>query len=158
MSGVKIEGDWSKFEQHLNKMINLNFTSIHEEIGEALVSSTQKRFEDEKSPDGKSWEKSIRAKEESGQTLTDSSRLKTSITYKAKPEGVAVGTNVRYASVHQEGMTIKAKGKFLKFAVGKGFAQVKQVKIPARPFIGISSDDQTEIKAIVTQHIKEALK
>lgn len=159
MAGIKLEGDWAKLEKHLEKMMKLDFQGMHEQIGETLVASAQKRFEDEEDPDGKAWPKSIRAEEEGGQTLTDSARLKNSITFKARPEGVAYGTNVKYASVHQEGREIKAKkAKFLKFAVGKGYAQVKKVTIPARPFIGISQDDMEEIKYIVRKNIRRALK
>lgn len=158
-----MQGDWRRFEQQLHKMVGFDFTGLHKEIGEALVSSTKKRFKTETGPDGKKWEKSLRAKNEGGQTLTDNATLKNSITYKAKPDGVAVGTNVKYAAVHQgdngKDTIIKAKRKkALYFRVGGNMVMKKQVRIPARPFLGINDDDIEEITGLINDRIKETLR
>ena len=158
MSGIQLQGDWEKLAGSFRKMAAFSFMGTHEEIGEMLVSSAQQRFNQERGPDGHPWPKSIRAEDEGGQTMTDTARLKNSITYKAKPEGVAYGTNVKYAAIHQYGGTIRAKGKKLKFRIGKRWAQKASVTIPPRPFLGISKDDQEEIEAIVKDHLEEALK
>jgi phage gpG-like protein len=159
MSGIRMEGDWRRFENCLHKLVNFNFTGMHKEIGEAMVSSTRKRFKDEKGPDGKSWPKSIRAEEEGGQTLTDTAHLKNSVTSKASAEGVAWGTNHKTASTHQgkdgRPVKIRAKGKALKFRVGGKWAVKKTVTIPARPFIGISDADSKEIDGIIKDRIEE---
>ena len=121
-------------------------------LGEAMVASTKQRFRDEEGPDGESWAKSRRAEEEGGQTLTDKGRLKNSIGYEATPDSVAWGTNAEYASTHQGGAEIKAKGKFLKFpGLGGANVFVKQVTIPARPFIGFNKNDQDEAQAVVAE-------
>ena len=129
---------------------------MHQVIGEALTSSARERFSAQKGPDGRPWPKSYRAKAEGGVTLTDNATLKNSISFKARAEGVAVGTNVKYALIHQHGGTIKAKkAKYLRFRIGKRWVMKKSVTIPARPFIGISQDDMEEIRRIVNKHIKK---
>lgn len=49
-------------------------------------------------------------------------------------EGVGMGSDRKYAAIHQLGGVIKAKGKPLTFMSGGKLWRVKQVKIPARPF------------------------
>jgi phage virion morphogenesis protein len=159
MSGVKLTGDWAKFNKCLDKMKNLNFKAMHEQIGETLTSSARERFSSQSGPDGRPWQKSRRAAVEGGETLTDNAILKNSITFKARVEGVAVGTNVKYAPIHQHGGVITAKrAKYLRFRVGKSWARKKSVKMPARPFIGISEGDMGEIRDVVNRHIRKALK
>ncbi|MCL4514147.1 MAG: phage virion morphogenesis protein [Firmicutes bacterium] len=160
---IKITGDWTGFERQLQKLVAFNFTGLHKEIGEAMVSSTQERFENGVGPDGKPWPPSRRAREGGGQTLVDTARLKNSITYRARPDQVAIGTNVIYAAVMQgkddKPTTIRAKRKkYLKFKVGDRWLVKKSVKIPARPFIGVSEDDEQEIKEIIQERIEEALR
>ncbi|MCM0757351.1 phage virion morphogenesis protein [Sporomusa sphaeroides DSM 2875] len=163
MSGITLTGDWKRFEKRLHKLSFLNFTGLHKEIGEALRASTQDRFRKETSPDGQKWPKSLRAEADKGKTLTDTARLKNSITYRAGPDGVELGTNLIYASVQQgnkgKETKIKAKsGKWLRFKYGGSWALKKFVTIPARPFIGISEEDIEEIKAIIKDRIEESLK
>lgn len=121
-------------------------------LAELLRTSTRGRFRSEKGPDGKTWPKSIRASAEGGRTLTDRARLKNSIKSEAEGAGFAVGTNTIYARTHQFGdeRTIRAKTRRgLRFQVNGQWRRAKavRVKIPARPFLGISNDDIQEIKA-----------
>ena len=154
--GIKLTGNYEKFNKQLSKLTNFNFTGLHQEVGEHIVESTKDRFKDEKGPDGKKWEPSHRAKTTGGKTLTDNATLKNSLTYKATSSKVDAGTNMIYAAVHQDGKTIKTKrAKYLKFKIGKRWAQKKKVKIPARPFLGISSDDRKEIKRIIRDRIDQ---
>lgn len=116
-------------------------------IGETLVSSTLERFEDGKDPDGKVWTPSARAWSQGlkgrrsrgfGRTLVDSGRLRGSITYEATPQRVVVGTNVKYAAIHQFGGM-----------AGRG----RKVRIPARPYVGISEEDVLECRGMMTDFV-----
>ena len=163
MGGITLSGDWSRFEKKLQKLVFFDFTGLHKEIGEALVSSTRQRFRTETGPDGRKWPKSQRAAKEQGLTLTDTARLKNSINARAQADGVEVGTNLIYAGVMQgddgKDVTIKAKRKkYLRFRSGGSWAMKKAVTIPARPFIGISQADVEEIREILNDRIEEALK
>jgi phage virion morphogenesis protein len=131
---------------------------LAEAIGEALVSSTQQRFEDQERPDGSKWEPSLRAKNEGGVTLTDKGTLKKSIGYAASPAKVTVGTSMKYAAIHQRGGTIRGKKGKLKFPLpGGGFAQVDQVAVPERSYLGLSEEDVKEVREMMVQHMRQAL-
>nr|MDI3547891.1 hypothetical protein [Halanaerobiales bacterium] len=155
--GIKITGDFDKFNKQLSKLTNFNFSGLHKEIGEYILEATKDRFKKEESPEGKKWKPSYRSRS-GGKTLTDNATLKNSLNYKANSKKVDVGTNIIYAAVHQKGATIKAKNaKYLKFKVGKRWVQKTKVKIPARPFLGVSDDDRREIKNIIQDRIDEHL-
>lgn len=159
MGGIRLEGDIKGLQQNLHKLSRISFQGLHKEIGEAIVASTQNRFRTQMAPDGTRWQRSARAAEAGGQTLSKTRRLRNSINYRATPRRVEVGTNLIYASVHQNGMTIKAKrSRYLKFRIGNQFVQVKQVNIPARPFMGLSDADNEEINQIIKDRFDEVLK
>jgi phage virion morphogenesis protein len=128
---------------------------LMEEIGGALLTSTQLRFEREQGPDGNPWPKSIRAALRGGKTLTDSGRLVQSLTFVADDSSVQVGTNAIYAAVHQFGAHIEAKtAKGLRFrGADGGWVVVQSVDIPARPFLGIDDDDRAEITHLVGEYL-----
>lgn len=128
-------------------------------IGEALVSSTLKRFDAEEGPDGKKWQPSHRAAAESGKTLTNTAHLRKSIDYAATPGKVMVGSNLPYARIHQLGGTIKPKKKYLKFKGKDGKdVFVKEVKMPARPYLGVSKADMDEVKAVLAEFLAGTFK
>ena len=131
---------------------------LFDDIGAALVISTQQRFESETAPDGNPWKKSFRELHGGGKTLTDTARLVKSITHEASNNGVAVGTNVLYAAIHQTGGTIKAKTKRgLRFQTLNGSWIGKQsVRIPQRAFLGLDQEDEKEILKISQNFLSKA--
>lgn len=83
-------------------------------IGRALKTGAQLRFRTMQGPDGATWPTSRRAEQDGGQTLSLTRRLRNSITFLATRDKVVVGTNVKYAAIHQFGGVIRAKnGPFL---------------------------------------------
>jgi phage virion morphogenesis protein len=132
---------------------------LSETLGEQLVSSTIERFEDEKGPDGEDWKKSRRAEDEGGQTLSDKGHLKGSINYEASPAAVVVGTSDKIkGAIHQFGGDIKPQaGKALKFKTSTGFATVKKVTMPARPYLGINEEDVEEAKETIGLFMQRGL-
>jgi phage virion morphogenesis protein len=138
--------------------LGADLTPLFREVGAHLVSTTRLRFEEGRAPDGRAWTPSIRARTQRGQTLRDSGRLQQSITMRAEARQVAVGTNVRYAAVHQFGATISAKGsKPLRFRIGNRWASKRSVTIPARPFLGVSAEDAAALQAIVARRVAQAI-
>jgi phage virion morphogenesis protein len=136
----------------------LNLRPLMEEIGAAMVSSTQQRFEDGRDPAGREWTKSLRAKTEGGKTLVDRGHLGDSVTYEAGADSVEIGTNLVYGAIHQMGGDISAKAAaYLHFRIGDRWAKKKRVTIPARPYLGLSAADETEIGAIVADFLAEPL-
>jgi phage virion morphogenesis protein len=133
-------------------------------IGEYLVRTTRRRFDDETDPTGRKWRLLHAAtlkRKRIQKILTESSGLKDSVIYSASARGVRVGTNKVYAAAHQFGfkgtITVKAH-KSLRTTVFKRrlpfpvWAEVRahpmNQNIPARPFLGISLEDRAEILAI----------
>jgi phage virion morphogenesis protein len=117
-----------------------NPLGMWERIGMSLVVSTQRRFEEGKAPDGSPWPPSVRALAEGGKTLIDTARLMQSQTYEASYSGVAVGTNVIYAAIHQLGGEIH-RGSHV-------------IRMPVRAFLGVDDDDEREIVAIAEDWLR----
>lgn len=74
--------------------------------------------------------------------LKDTGRLMRSIAYRARLEGVAVGSNLVQAGIQQLG------GK-----TGRG----KKVEIPARPYLGVGPADSQDIQELLTEFIEEKI-
>ncbi len=138
-------------------------------IGEMMVSSTLQRFEDEEGPDGKAWKPSIRATpsedtrapvrrgkngrllkgsgkkikgRKGGKTLTNKGDLKKSIDRHVTDDEVTVGSNVKYARIHQ-----------MRGRAGRGLS----VDLPARPYLGVSEQDAEDIREMVGDFLADAL-
>ena len=99
------------------------------------------------------------AEEPDGRTLVDRGDLRGSVTYRVLGDGaVEVGAAREYAAIHQMGGTITAKGKALRFRLAtSAFVNVRSVRIPARPYLGISAEDREEIVGTVEDAWRLAL-
>lgn len=114
-----------------------------DEIGASLETSTQQRFEAATDPEGKPWKRlaaaTIAIRGSGAQILRWKGELYDSVTHAVAPgSGVRVGTNRKYARIHQLG------GR-----AGRGH----KVEIPARPFLGISAEDQKEIDTLAKDYL-----
>jgi phage gpG-like protein len=68
-----------------------------------------------------------------------------------------IGTPVKYGPIHELGGVIKPiKGNYLKFAIDGNWKSVRQVIIPARPFLKPSlTENQDKIRDIILRNITE---
>lgn len=146
-----------------------NLRPVMKQIGEYLVLATRERWDRAEAPDGSKWTPTSewanevkRAKGRIIKTLVETGRLRDSITYKADSKAVLVGTNVKYAAIHQFGGStpprkIVAKNKKALFWPGAKHP-VKSVnhpgfKIPKREFLGVSTFDKGEIIHIIEDYV-----
>lgn len=143
MAGTQIIIDPSGLDPLLTDLEQLrarmrNARPLMAEIGEILVESSQRNFEEHRSPEGDRWEplsaayalrKQRRWERSPDDLLILHRTLMGSIHWAATGESVAVGTDVVYAAVHQLGWAEK--------------------NIPARPFLGIREEDWDEINDAV---------
>lgn len=129
----------------MKKLADADTQSLMEEIGDYVLSETLLNFEQEQTPEGQPWDKSIRAREGGGKTLQDRGHLRDSYTFDALSDQVEIGSNVIYAAIHHFGGTIKGKDGNLKFKIGNRWSQKAEVEIPARPALGITDGMETEI-------------
>lgn len=136
-ASVTVDADFQPIRDYLAQVeaLGTNATDLFDEIGAALVSSTQARFSTSTAPDGSGWKPVKRG----GKPLVDQGILKGSMTHQAHPDSVEVGTNLVYAAIHQFG------GK-----AGRNHG----VTIDARPYLGISPEDETEVVAILRDYIE----
>ena len=163
MTGVRIEVDDKELRGALARLAGLgeDLSRPLRDVGQYLVTETNLRFETERGPGGLPWKESGRALAQGGQTLSDSGRLKQSVTLRVGARDVQVGTNVRYAAIHQFGGTIRAKTSkglrfrlpWLKAAGESGWRRVQSVTLPARPFLGVDATDREEIALILQKHL-----
>lgn len=163
MSSIQVEltGDTDKLLRKIYRLKNIDKKSLMGSLAETVRESTDERFKTQKGPDGKAWTPSARVRENGGKTLIASADLRRSIHSEYGEEGFAVGTNKIYAATHQfgvKGRTIRAKnGKCLVFPYKGHLVMVKQVtvNIPPRPFLGISDEDQEEIRELLMEVFKD---
>jgi phage virion morphogenesis protein len=187
MTGVRIaiEADDKLARQGLARLAatGADLAPTFRAIGARLVANTLQRFEDQRGPGGVPWKPSQRALDENGQTLIDSGRLRTSITFRAGANGVEVGTNVVYAAIHQFGGPIKqgARTGTLRFQGGRFARQrrnkdgslkppskqqrdrqvqfgARSIGMPARPFIGFDAQDREDVADIILRHLRRAVR
>ena len=163
---LRLRGDGA-FEAALGGLLRGfdNLEPLLESFGVSLESSTIERFDTETAPDGSAWQQSIRAKEEGGQTLTDSAQLRSSIHSEASNGSVRWGSNKIYARIHNEGfdktVTVGSHSRTITQAFGRALpgglvVQVasfeRAMKMPARPFLGISAEDEAELVALTEEY------
>jgi len=117
-------------------------------IGKQLVESTKQRFSSGTGPDGKKWEDNSQVtidRKGRNKPLVDSGTLMDQI----KDEIIGnntleISSTMGYAAMQQFGGT---KDEFSNL----------WGDIPARPFLGISSDDETSILSTIEDHILKAI-
>ncbi|WP_419832134.1 phage virion morphogenesis protein [Endozoicomonas atrinae] len=123
-------------------------------LGRAVLTDARLNFRRQQAPDGTPW---APLKIRTGQILSDTGRLRNSLSYKTGNDEVEVGTNVKYAAVHNFGATIRPKkAKMLAFPGKNGktiFA--KKVVIPARPFLGIEQRQINLVQQTIEQWVKD---
>jgi len=99
-----------------------------------------------------------------GKILQRSGQLAASITARHSATEAAVGTNKRYAAIHQFGGTIPAHtvrprfAKALKIPTKNGYiyrrkARIPQVTIPPRPFLHLTPEDLEEIRHDILHYL-----
>ncbi|MFL1552496.1 phage virion morphogenesis protein [Pseudomonas sp. D47] len=142
-------------------------------------SSSRQRFSDQVGPDGQSWKPSQRVARDGGKTLTKDGHLGNSLTASADNSQAQWGSNRIYAAIHQFGGTIEiaARSQSIYFKqnastgvvgnqfVKKGksnFAQrvtmgAYQIDMPARPYLGLSTDDEADILDLVSHRIHDLI-
>lgn len=141
----KAEGLEDLAEQ-LNQLSQGDFGEMLEQIGAVVESQTRRRLSEEKeAPDGSAWEplteqwQARKAEKSSGGMLEYQGHLIDSMAYQVNGDEVEIGSNLVYAAIHQMG------GE----PVGK--------PIPARPYLGVSSDNATELREVISAWLDQLM-
>lgn len=166
----------AKMGDRLEKFAQVAAGGVLDVVGAVVESQQRRRLSDEKTaPDGSAWaplSSSYAEKKKSrssGGLLEDQGLLIDSITQEARGAGsILVGSARGYAATHQFGddrtidvpahtrLIRQAFGKPLRFGVHSSVKGHKLKRnIPARPFIGISGSNETEIVGALNDHFTE---
>lgn len=140
---ISIEIDDREVRLAFDRLISAggNLEPAFRDIGEYLLVSHRRRFENQVDPDGQPWaplseDYQARKRKNRDKVLVFEGELFGQLSYDARGDRLEFGSNRIYAATHQFG------------APDRG--------IPARPFLGLSDDDQREILAIIEDHIDRA--
>ena len=161
MAAFSITADHQPVIEALNRLAYV-FTApgmrpAMKEIGERLSDSTKDRFQASVAPDGSAWEpispitRFLRSKKgrPGAKPLIDTGQLSRTIRYQITDggAGVIIGTHRSFGDanvgVHQFGTSRAGRGH--------------NVTIPARPFLGLSPDDEKTVLDIIQSDITKAI-
>ena len=95
-----------------------------------------------------------------GNLKVRSGHLRRSIKSGASANKGWIGSDTIYSAIHEFGGTIKPKGSgYLKFKIGNQFVSVKEVVIPARPYLRPSiAENYNKIEDIIFGQIQREIK
>lgn len=127
-----------------------NLAPAFQDIGEYLVVSTRERFERGEAPDGTPWAANspttLARKRSTKPGIGETRQLSTRIHAQSNRDGVSVGSPMEQAGTFQLGARKGQYGNSKRGPVPWG-------NIPARPFIGMSKDDEQQVLAIVQEYL-----
>lgn len=134
---IKITVDDNEVQRMLKDLAGRvkDMRPVMRKIAGIMHDAVEQNFEEEGRP---KWKPSKRALKHKGKTLQDTGSLAVSISMRYDNKSAQVGTNKKYAAIHQFG------GK-----AGRG----RKVTIPARPFLKLTDNDLEEIKEAVKDYL-----
>lgn len=161
MAGARFDG--TAAIEHLSGLVDaINDPSpLLAELGEYGLRSTRARFKTQTAPDGTAWaalqpwyQKEKRRNK--NRILALNGYLRGQMTWQLVGDRtVEIGSNLPYAAVHQFGATIKPRAaKVLMF---RGHV-AKSVTIPARPYLGLSDENRSEIVGRTLEWLQRIMK
>ena len=162
---IKAEFDDARILRALNNLVRAgeDLSPVMVAIAEHLKDSALDSFEKETSPDGAQWPdlspvtQFLRKKGGYGSTgpkLQRSGALLRRLVTDYGPDFALVGTNLVYAATQQDGAKKGAFGGVRTSLPGRSFFQPTPCgDIPARPFLGVSSEAERNIESAVLEFL-----
>lgn len=173
-----IQYDIGDFERSLGELIKKleHREPLMREMAAAMGDAVEENFAQQGRPAWMGWKSNAYwAKRRGGKILQKSGRLAASITQYSTNDEATVGTNVKYARIHQEGgeINIAARSQKAYYRQNKDgslnhrFAKKSQanfeqwntigaykIKMPARPFLHLTEDDVERMENTAEQYLK----
>lgn len=141
---IELELDDRPVQEALERLLEAgeDLSPALQDIGEYLQLSHDDRFRDQVDPDGTPWAPLSpryrrRKRRNADKILVLDGFLRDLLRYQEDGQTLEFGTDRPYGATHQFGDPDR--------------------NIPARPFLGISDDDEIEILAILRDHLAEAV-
>lgn len=149
MAGASISIDYEfpdkEIAARLRKLIDAgeDLEPAFIDIGEGFLNSTHDRWEQQVDPEGNPWEPldpkyQARKKKNADKILVLEGYMRDTLAYNTSPRSMEMGTNLIQGATHQFGDDERG--------------------IPARPYLGVSEDDEQMIEDILQDHFEEALR
>ncbi|MGY3571964.1 phage virion morphogenesis protein [Vibrio paucivorans] len=179
MSGaLQVEGleqVLSNLNQTMDNLTNINTEQMMLKVAGLMESQTRHRLANEKrAPDGSAWpawsSKYAKTRQGGQSLLDDTGALIDSLSHYATKTEAVTGSNLAYASVHQDGFTgvvnVDTHTRTIRQAFGKVLdtpvqvnvaAHARQMTMPQRQYLGLSEDNQQEIIQTMKQFISGEL-
>lgn len=151
MTGVSytVEFDHGELAAQLSAMVERMDSPIgfYKAVGEYMTEEAIPRnFDSEAAPDGTPWARlspvTVKRREKAGQVpirILRASGAMSEVNARFSDDGVRIGTAAKQGAVMQFGA---AKGAFGQNAIGR---PIPWGDIPARPFLGLATEDEVEI-------------
>lgn len=172
--------DTGDFEKSLGKLINEleNREPIMRELAAAMADAVEENFAREGRPEWMGWSPLYARKRHGGKILQKSGRLAKSITQYSTNDEAVVGTNVKYARIHQEGgeINIAARSQQAYYrqhkngSVGNRFVKKSRsnfsqwntigeykITMPARPFLHLTEDDISGMETTIETYLQRII-
>jgi phage virion morphogenesis protein len=146
MSRIEFDLDSRQVTEALQQLLARidNVDPALEEIGEYLIFSTKQRFTSKTAPDGSLWPDNSpltqALKGRNDPLRGESGRLGNEIFYQVQGGELVVGSPMEYAAMQHFGGT-RAKFPHL------------WGDIPARPFLGVSDDDEEAVLEVLSSYL-----
>lgn len=148
---LTIQVDDAKAQRWFGELLRRaqDLSGLMRDIGEAMKDSSQGRFKTSTAPDGTPW---LPLRDGSGRRpLLDTGRMRDDISPDSGPDWVEIRAGAKQARWHQEGtdpyVILPKSGKALAFD-GVARRKVNHPGLPARPFIGLSAEDEGQINRL----------
>ncbi|MCP4696534.1 MAG: phage virion morphogenesis protein [Gammaproteobacteria bacterium] len=150
---IKFDSDIDNVEKRLRGMIKAAENpgkTAYKDVGEYLLRVHHDRFKQQETPDGQSWEtiaplsekyknspRKLASRRGADKILILKSYLDKELRYQATDDELLFGTDAPYGATHQFG----DEGR----------------NIPARPYLGLSKDDEEEIRHIMSLYMHDSV-
>lgn len=148
-----------------------DMSAANKDMGEHMVAATQRRFETSTAPDGSRWAPNtpltLSRKKGNKPGIAETLSLSTQIHYEASADSLVIGSTMGYAGTFHFGALMGSFGRSQrkKLSQSKSRPSTGSAKghpipwgnIPARPFLGVSVADETELLAILSDHFASAV-
>lgn len=139
---VQVDG-LDRLQALLERLASIDLGDLLTQVGGVIESQTRMRISTEKrAPDGSAWLRlsderyaAIKALHSSGGLLVYGGDLRDSIMFEVEGDTLNVGSNMVYAAAHQLG----------------------HEDLPARPYLGLSKDNEDEIESVVGGYLRDLM-
>lgn len=157
--GIIVKSNFSKISLDMQGKCNKlkNMKPVMSRIAQDMKKESDLNFRNSQSPDGTKWKelstltKTLRKNGGTKPLLDTGMNLKRNIHPYSTNTQAIIGTNVKFAAIHQFGGTIRSKnGKALKF----GTHIRTSVVIPARPYLGVNAKMGEKYRKWVVEWVK----